>query len=301
MSTKLKAGTSTSGAVLDADTTGILELQSGSTPTTAVTIDTSQNVGIGTSSPSTQLELSAATPVITVNQNTINSDTGIKFKYSGTTVFAQVTGNASTGEMKFISGQSGQNGYYQTFYTGGTERMRIDSSGRPLFNTTSALNAGYMSMLFDGSVYNGFTLKTSYATTGSVYLYFINSAGSVAGYVTQNGTTTVNYVTSSDYRMKDNVKPITNALNTVSLLKPVTYIWKNSDNEIGEGFIAHELAEICPLAVSGEKDAINADGSIKPQGIDTSKLVATLTAAIQELNAKVDAQAAEIKALKGVA
>ena len=57
MSTKIKAGTASSGAVLDADTTGILELQSGSTPTTAVTIDASQNVGVGTASPTAKLDV----------------------------------------------------------------------------------------------------------------------------------------------------------------------------------------------------------------------------------------------------
>jgi hypothetical protein len=88
---------------------------------------------------------------------------------------------------------------------------------------------------------------------------------------------------------------MTNALAKVALLKPVTYKW-NADGSNGEGFIAHELAEVCPQAVFGEKDALEANGSIKPQGIDTSFLVATLTAAIQEqqviiqsLKARLDA------------
>jgi hypothetical protein len=77
-------------------------------------------------------------------------------------------------------------------------------------------------------------------------------------------------------------------LAKVALLKPCTYKW-NADGSDGEGFIAHELQAVIPSAVSGEKDAVNEDGSIKPQGIDTSFLVATLTAAIQELKAEFDA------------
>jgi len=84
----------------------------------------------------------------------------------------------------------------------------------------------------------------------------------------------------------------------VSQLKPVTYTWKK-DGSSGQGFIAHELAEICPDAVAGEKDAVNEDGSIKPQGIDTSFLVATLAAAIQEQQAQIEQLRAEIQTLKG--
>ena len=80
---------------------------------------------------------------------------------------------------------------------------------------------------------------------------------------------------------------------------PVTYKWKEEfGGEDGQGFIAHELQEVCPLAVTGEKDAVNEDGSIKPQGIDTSFLVATLTAAIQELKAINDSLVARIEALE---
>jgi hypothetical protein len=77
----------------------------------------------------------------------------------------------------------------------------------------------------------------------------------------------------------------------------VTYTWK-IDGSDGQGFIAHELAEVVPDCVSGEKDAVNEDGSIKPQGIDTSFLVATLTAAIQEQQAIIQSQADTITAME---
>ena len=81
---------------------------------------------------------------------------------------------------------------------------------------------------------------------------------------------------------------MTNALATVSALKPVTYKWK-ADGSNGQGFIAHELAEVVPDAVVGNKDGVDANGNPNYQGIDTSFLVATLTAAIQELKAEFDA------------
>jgi hypothetical protein len=107
------------------------------------------------------------------------------------------------------------------------------------------------------------------------------------------------YNTSSDYRLKENVAPMTGALNKVAQLKPVTYKWK-VDGSASQGFIAHELAEVVPDCVTGEKDAVDAEGNPVYQGIDTSFLVATLTAAIQELKAELDATKAEVAALKGV-
>jgi hypothetical protein len=146
------------------------------------------------------------------------------------------------------------------------------------------------------------------------------------GSISVTGSAT-SYVTSSDYRLKHDIQPMTGALAKVAQLKPVTYKW-NADDSESQGFIAHELQEVVPECVTGEKDATeiqqveispaipatyDEDGNeLTPaveavyeerevpvyQGIDTSFLVATLTAAIQELNAKVDAQAAEIAALK---
>jgi hypothetical protein len=88
------------------------------------------------------------------------------------------------------------------------------------------------------------------------------------------------------------------ALDTVAALKPVTYKWK-VDGSDGQGFIAHELQEVVPDCVSGEKDAIDKEGNPQHQGIDTSFLVATLTAAIQEQQALITSLTARITALEG--
>jgi hypothetical protein len=86
-------------------------------------------------------------------------------------------------------------------------------------------------------------------------------------------------------------------LAKVEQLNPVTYTWK-SNGSSSQGFIAHELQAVVPDCVSGEKDAVNEDGSIKAQGIDTSFLVATLTAAIQEQQAIITDLKARIETLE---
>ena len=90
---------------------------------------------------------------------------------------------------------------------------------------------------------------------------------------------------------------MTGALAKVAALKPCTYKWK-ADGSDGEGFIAHELAEVVPQCVTGEKDAVDAEGKPVYQGIDTSFLVATLTAAIQEQQAIIEQLKADVVALK---
>jgi len=105
------------------------------------------------------------------------------------------------------------------------------------------------------------------------------------------------YNTSSDYRLKNTIAPMTGALAKVALLKPVTYKW-NLDGSDGQGFIAHELQEVVEGCVTGEKDAVDADGKPVHQGIDTSFLVATLTAAIQEQQALITALTTRITALE---
>ena len=271
-------GTST-GVVITPDSSGVLALQTGGT--TAITVDTSQNVGIGTSSPAAKLDVNVSSGV----NLQLTKTTGAALTFSDGAIRAALQGLNGSDGLGFTTGSSL------------TERMRIDSSGNLLVGTTSALNLGKFSLLFDEQSVVGATLKSSNASTGGSYMYFVNSAGSLAGNIAHTGTTTVAYNASSDYRLKENIAPITDALNRVSKLKPVTYSWKNTDGEVGEGFIAHELQEVCPLAVTGEKDALNEDGSIKAQGIDTAKLVGLLTAALQETKALIDTQAETINAL----
>ena len=122
------------------------------------------------------------------------------------------------------------------------------------------------------------------------YLAAFYYTSSQVGGITTDGTNTA-YGTSSDYRLKENIAPLTGALATLAKLKPVTYTWI-SNKAKGQGFIAHELQEVVPECVIGAKDEINEDGSIKAQNIDASFLVATLTSALQELNAKFDAYVA---------
>jgi hypothetical protein len=116
-------------------------------------------------------------------------------------------------------------------------------------------------------------------------LYMINSSGAGVGLIECSNTATT-YNTSSDYRLKENIQPMQNALGVVAQLNPVTYTWK-SDGSDGQGFIAHELQAVVPDCVTGEKDAVDDEGNPVYQGIDTSFLVATLTKAIQELEARV--------------
>jgi hypothetical protein len=127
-------------------------------------------------------------------------------------------------------------------------------------------------------------------------IQFLNASATVCGTISQSTSATA-YNTSSDYRLKENIAPMTGALDVVSALKPVTYNWK-VDGSTSQGFIAHELQEVVSECVTGEKDAVDDEGKPVYQGVDTSFLVATLTAAIQELKATVDAQAARIAALE---
>ena len=129
------------------------------------------------------------------------------------------------------------------------------------------------------------------------YVAFGATEATVQGSIASSTGVGVQYNTSSDYRLKDNVRPISGGLDRVMRLKPCEWNWK-INGSAGVGFIAHEVQAERPQAVSGEKDAVNADGLPVHQGMDASYLVADLTAAIQELKAIVDAQAAEIAALK---
>jgi hypothetical protein len=192
------------------------------------------------------------------------------------------------------------------FSEGGVEAMRLDSSGNVLVGTTQVDPIG--SQVNGTAILPNGRIRLENVSTATPLLVGRGVVGRVADfyYITSNvgninvTTTATAYVTSSDYRLKENVAPMTGALDKVALLKPVTYTWK-VDGSDGQGFIAHELQEVVPECVSGEKDGVDAEGNPEYQGVDTSFLVATLTAAIQELKAELDTVKAELAALKGAA
>jgi hypothetical protein len=211
------------------------------------------------------------------------------------------------------------------------QQVNIDASGNLLVNSTSS-PAGNGNVFVNGVVYvgttntdptfnrvNGISILPAgriYSrangawdvgrdVTSGIHMSFYTDNGSArvtAGNISSNGSTT-SYNTASDYRMKENIAPMTGALAAVQALKPVTYDWKDEfvgTKKSAQGFIAHELQEVVPDCVIGEKDAVDAEGNPQYQGIDTSFLVATLTAAIQEQQALIQQLQADVAALKGV-
>jgi hypothetical protein len=263
--------------------------------TNAVYIDASQNVGIGTTSPNA---------VSNYHSLTINATTGgIVYLQNNGTNASQFSGDSGATNIGSLTATP------LIFLTNATEKMRIDSSGNLLVGTTTQIGSlGKLGI----SATSGWAQVVQVANTGTSAILTTNTSGtglytavgfynngttfSACGGITVSGTTTA-YGTSSDYRLKDNFVSLTNAIATVKALNPVSYEWK-SDGSQGEGFIAHELQGVIPHAVIGEKDAVNEDGSIKPQGVDYSKIVVHLVAAIQELSAKNDALETRLAALE---
>jgi hypothetical protein len=280
------------------DTSGVLQLATNGS-TTALTIDTSQNVGIGTTTVASgrklQLEASGDT-IQRINSGGASSGLSVEFANNGTLRggIGNGSGNISGGSATTFAVQAVNE---LVFASGGySERMRIDSSGNVLIGNTSFTSLGYLNVQSattkDGAVFQ------SNATGDTTQILFRNPNGIIGKISTLNSATS--YVTSSDYRLKENIAPMTGALDKVAQLKPVTYKWK-IDGSDGQGFIAHELAEVIPDCVSGEKDAVDAEGNPSYQGVDTSFLVATLTAAIQEQQTIINDLKARITALEGAA
>jgi hypothetical protein len=190
-----------------------------------------------------------------------------------------------------------------------TQAMTLISSGSLLIGTTNPDISGVVGWGFNAAGGGGTTV--SILGTNEAFTYNnLNTAGTAQidfrtanvekGNISWNNSST-SYNTASDYRLKENIAPMTGALARVAQLKPVTYTWK-ADGSSGEGFVAHELAEVVPQAVTGEKDAVREDGvTPRYQGIDVSFLVATLTAAIQELKAELDSVKSELATIKGAA
>lgn len=125
------------------------------------------------------------------------------------------------------------------------------------------------------------------ASLPNAYYKHFTYQGTTVGSITRSGTTGVSYNTSSDYRLKENVVPVTNATDRVKQLNPCRFNFIGEQRTV-DGFLAHEAQAVVPESVTGEKDAVDSEGNPIYQGIDQSKLVPLLTAALQEALERIE-------------
>ena len=261
---------------------------------TAITIDSSENVGIGTNSPSGKLNLATGAGTaceLRLTSNNTGSGSGDRGRISvhsakndGTAYEAgkieidRSSGTATTAHMLFAT----NNG------SSVTEHMRIESNGNVIIGSSTFGADNSVSLASGG------TTTIAKASSGGTTHLIIKNGGSTVGSITSNTTTTF-YNTSSDYRLKENVVEMTDATTRLKQLQPKRFNFIADASTTVDGFLAHEVSSIVPEAIFGDKDAkekyIDDDGKEKTrpvyQGIDQSKLVPLLVKTIQELEARI--------------
>lgn len=245
--------------------------------TDTLAVDATNNrVGIGTTSPASNLHI-----------NSTDTTAGLQITNS-------VTGSAETDGFHITVGSGGftslsiKENTGMAFLSGGTERLRFSSGGTFLIGRTAtgilAEEAGFMLKP------DGLLLTAKDGTAEQTHVEFVNNADVTAarvGTIKTSGSTT-SYNTSSDYRLKTDAQPMTGATDRLKALNPVNFQWLLDGTRV-DGFLAHEVADVVPEAISGVKDAVDEDGNPDYQGIDQSKLVPLLVATIQELEARITA------------
>jgi hypothetical protein len=175
-----------------------------------------------------------------------------------------------------------------------TERMRINNAGNLLVGRTGTDGAALIQAPASSTVPSyGSATGVSTAIT---HFEFRNSNGLV-GTISTNASATA-YNTSSDYRLKENVSPVSDGIVRLQQLKPSRFNFIADSDQTVDGFIAHEVQAVVPECVTGEKDAVDDDGNPIYQGIDQSKLVPLLTAALQEAVARIEQLEAAVTALQ---
>ena len=182
------------------------------------------------------------------------------------------------------------------------ERIRISSTGRTYINTTTPIDGNSTVAIRGGFGSAGCGVEIKHSgnpASNRDFIRFYNTSDAEAGSIEHDGSTSVAYKTSSDYRLKENIADITDGIERLKLLKPRKFSWIE-DPELGlrDGFIAHEVSPVIPHCISGEKDGVKEDGSIQIQNMEYSQLTPLLTAALQEAIAEIETLKAKVAALE---
>ena len=225
-----------------------------------------------------------------------------------------ITGSGTSGRVAFFTGtrtQSSDTLYWNsstnvlginysgsTFNSGALQIQGPTSNTGPIglqiYNSTTGSPYGSHGIFVNGPRYGNAGISVKNPNTGSTFMRFYTNSGSSIGTITQSGSSSTSYNTSSDYRLKENIEPMTGSIERLKALKPSRFNFINeAADEKGiknkvDGFIAHEAAGVVPEAVTGQKDALNYEGEPEYQSIDQSKLVPLLTSALQEALAKIE-------------
>ena len=288
MSSISSGTTTTTALVYTADTTGNLVLQTGSTPTTAATFDTNQNMGLGVTPSSWNLFKGLQVGCTSVAGYSTGNTLFMSNAYYGSGGYTYINSDyasiyhQTSGQHQWIIAPSGTAG--ATITT--TQAMTLDNSGNLLVGVASTVNSSKMFMQFNGG--RGFGINDAGGGAGSQVVWF-QSAGTQVGSISTS-TSATSYNTSSDRRLKSNIADLTNSGTVIDSLKPRAFTWI-FDNSADAGFIADELQTVLPKAVSGQPNAIDAEGNPVYQMIDASQpeLIAYLVAEIQSLRARLKA------------
>ena len=280
----------------------ILDLQTSSSATgtnyaSQFVVEKGGNVGIGETSPSKLLHITSNTDY----EGIIIKGAGHKqLTIESTQSSHQALATFTTGSQNMSIGLDTDNDFIFHSGTAGSERMCITSSGALLVSTTTASGlsngtSNYGHSFGGGQQVNATNNDTNLIlnmSNGSSNAHVLfRSDGSNTGSITTNGSA-VAFNTGSDYRLKENVLPLKDGLDRLNKLNPVQFDWKKSQ-KTDEGFIAHEVQEIVPYVVKGEKDGEEI------QTMDYGKLTPLLVKAIQEQQTQIDALQSEINLLKG--
>ena len=206
---------------------------------------------------------------------------------TGASIIATVNGTTGTNDLptdlRFSTTADGA--------SSPTERMRITNGGVVAVNRTTALHGGVFVLDYTNGTSAGLAIKDTNTSGTGVVLHVVNGSGTIVGGISQNQSTT-SFNTSSDYRLKKNVVDITDGIARVKQLQPRRFNFIANDTTTVDGFVAHEAQAVVPEAVTGEKDGD------EMQGIDQSKLVPLLTAALQEAITKIETLEARVTTLE---